>query len=221
MPITVRAALSSNFSSDEIPVEFLVLHYTACSLEDTLEIFSDPEKQVCAHFVIDLDGTIYDLGGFWNGPIYRGAHAGKSSLELQGKNWEAFNKFSIGVEMVNFNGNVFPYTDGQYEALEELALHMKSRFPALQDPQRVVGHEQIAGFRGKSDPGRCFDWKRFYEYCYPGRPQPKRISILNAATMKKFEQLHGAIEPEKLKPSDWAEISAKLEAFAAEKAKIP
>ena len=24
--------------------------------------FSDPEKQVCAHFVLDVDGSIYDLG---------------------------------------------------------------------------------------------------------------------------------------------------------------
>src|SRR5690242_7453695 len=106
MKPNVKKVNSPNFSNEEISVEFIVIHYTACSLEDTLKIFCTSEKQVCAHFVIDTDGTLYDLGDFLNGPIKKGAHAGKSSFQLRGRSWEAFNTFSIGVELVNFNGNL-------------------------------------------------------------------------------------------------------------------
>src|SRR4051812_10806401 len=104
---------SPAFAHEEIPVEFLVLHYTACTLEETLRLFCGPDAKVCAHFVIATSGTLHDLGRFWTGPIRKGAHAGASGFEVQGKKWESFNSFSIGVELVNFNGNLFQYTEEQ------------------------------------------------------------------------------------------------------------
>src|SRR6185295_3422686 len=145
--------VSPAFADEEIPVEFLVLHYTACTLEDTLKLFCGADAKVCSHFVLDLDGSIHDLGFFWSGPIKRGAHAGVSSFELEGRKWEGFNKFSIGIEIVNLNGNLLPYTEEQYESLARMVAHLQTRFPSLKTAQRVVGHEQIAGFRGKCDPG--------------------------------------------------------------------
>lgn len=35
-----------NFSKIEIPVDFLVLHYTACNLEKTLSIFESEDRKV-------------------------------------------------------------------------------------------------------------------------------------------------------------------------------
>jgi N-acetyl-anhydromuramyl-L-alanine amidase AmpD len=66
---------SPNFSDKLIPVEYVVIHYTACSLERTVEIFSDREKKVCAHFVLAENGDLYDLGNFYSGPIRQGALA--------------------------------------------------------------------------------------------------------------------------------------------------
>jgi N-acetyl-anhydromuramyl-L-alanine amidase AmpD len=157
---------SPNFSDKLIPVEYIVIHYTACSLERTLEIFSDREKKVCAHFVLAENGDLYDLGNFYSGAILEGAHAGETFFNVGDKTLRAFNEFSIGIEIVNLNGNVFPFWDAQYESLKELMLHLKNRFSTLKDPDRIVGHEQIAGHRGKADPGRCFDWTRFYQSIY-------------------------------------------------------
>ena len=75
--------------------------------------------------------------------------------------WKGFNDFSIGIELVNYNGNVFPYTDQQYEALAQVILHLKSKYSSLKQAKRIVGHEHISGFRGKADHGHLFDWKRF------------------------------------------------------------
>ncbi len=153
--------ISPNFTAQVIPTEFIVLHYTACSLKSTLDIFLNREKKVCAHFVIDTDGCVYDLGGFLDGPILRGAHAGKSHFEWHGMKYVDFNQFSIGVEMINLNGNLNRYTEEQYIALGELVRHLQRRFPILADSSRIVGHEHIAHWRGKADPGVLFDWSRF------------------------------------------------------------
>jgi N-acetyl-anhydromuramyl-L-alanine amidase AmpD len=215
MEPVIRRHAGAAFGSEKIQVEFLVLHYTACTLERTLELFCGPEAKTCAHFVIDFDGSIHELGDFWVGPILQGAHAGKSVFELEGKTWEAFNRFSIGVEIVNFNGNLVDYTAAQYEALGTLVRTLQSRFPALRDPARVVGHEQIAGFRGKADPGIRFDWKRFFSESYPGQTAPVREAILTQERLSRFEAVSGKIEPARMKAADWSELSSRLEAFLA------
>lgn len=161
-PLTLNTThRSPNFSASEIPVDFLVLHYTACDLSRTLEIFKDTERKVSAHFVLDTDGTVYDLGDFLNGPILRAAHAGKSHLEVEGVKYVNFNQFSIGIEIINLNGNLLKYTEEQYSALAELVRHLQKRFPNLNNPERIVGHEHIAHYRGKADPGVLFDWNKF------------------------------------------------------------
>jgi N-acetyl-anhydromuramyl-L-alanine amidase AmpD len=152
---------SPNFGAERIPVRFAVLHYTACDLATTLRIFADPERQVAAHFVIDTNGDCYDLGGFFDGPIARGAHAGASRLDLDGTCFEGFNAFSIGIELVNLNGNAWAFEEAQYDALAALTRHLAARFPDLRMPGRLVGHEHVAHFRGKCDPGLRFDWTRY------------------------------------------------------------
>jgi N-acetyl-anhydromuramyl-L-alanine amidase AmpD len=151
---------SPNFQTTEIPVEFLVLHYTGCDLQKTLEIFMDEKSKVAAHFVIDETGVVYDLGIFLKGSIYKGAHAGKSRLDIEGNVYESFNDFSVGIEIVNLNGNFFEYKEAQYLALKELILELQARFPKLKKSERIIGHEHIAFWRGKSDPGLKFDWER-------------------------------------------------------------
>ena len=157
---TSNVFTSPNFAAENIPVHFVVLHYTAADLERTFEIFGDPDRGTCAHFVLDVDGTVYDLGGFLSGPIRRGAHAGESLVELDGRRYVALNQMSIGIEIINLNGNVFAYTDAQYAALNELLKTLIARFPEVGQPGHVLGHEHIAGFRGKCDPGVEFDWPR-------------------------------------------------------------
>lgn len=200
---------SPNFSPQLIPVEFVVLHYTACSLERTFEIFSDPQRGVCAHFVLDTNGDLYDLGRFLEGPIRQGAHAGESYFNLDGKEYRAFNQFSIGIEIINLNGNLFPFTDAQYESLAESMKRLQTRFPALKDPARVVGHEQIAGHRGKCDPGLCFDWSRFFKMSYGAVLAPVRTAICS-------EKIRNEMLSMKLPATDdamgWSKLSSELEA---------
>lgn len=177
--------LSPNFDNREVDMGFIVLHYTACLLEDTLTIFSDPKSKVSAHFVIDTDGQIYNCVEL-NKPAW---HAGVSYFcDKGGKKWKNFNDFSIGVELVNFNGNLFPYSGLQYKSLFVLVKYLQNKYPLLNDSNKILGHEHIAGFRGKADPGYHFNWKKLLTNCYEKKPLKVLEPIISKNILNKYQQ---------------------------------
>ena len=199
---------SPNCDQSEIDVEHLILHYTAVDLQGTLDIFMNREGGVSAHLVIDTDGEIYELVQCLEGKAWRAWHAGVSCYGDR----EAFNDHSIGIELVNMNGNLFPYTEAQYESLQHVVQQLQQHYPALSDPERVLGHEHIAGFRGKADPGLHFDWQRFFNECYPGAQAPKREAICNNELQQALLPL-AKLEPAEKKESSryWQVVSGLTE----------
>ena len=128
-------------------IDMLVLHYTGMeSAQAALDRLCDPGPQVSAHYVIDEDGTIYELV-----PEQRRAwHAGVSSWGGQGD----VNSRSIGIELVNPGHCPFPIA--QIDALIPLAQAILARHPI--PARHVLGHSDIAPCR-KQDPGELFPWE--------------------------------------------------------------
>jgi AmpD protein len=104
--------------------------------------------RVSAHVLIRRDGEVVQYVPF----DQRAFHAGLSAY--QGRT--ACNDFSIGVELEGTDDS--PFTDAQYDRLNELLAALYARYPGL-SPRRVVGHSDIAPGR-KTDPGTGFDWSR-------------------------------------------------------------
>lgn len=177
-----RLYKSQNFSDVEIAVSHVVIHGTGVDCARTIEIFTGAQYQVSAHLVIDRDGAIYELVSCLEGRALRAWHAGDSRWDVfqdgRSQQLERFNDFSIGIELVNVNGNVFQYTEAQYESLFEILNLLRRHYPALDNPESIIGHEHIAGFRGKVDPGRQFDWDRLFSACYPLQKKPERAPKL-------------------------------------------
>ena len=197
-----------------IKVEFLVLHYTAASLTDTIKIFQ--QNQIYSHLIIDVDGTIFETAPCLSKATdcKKAFHAGQSFWKQGNKTWQDFNRFSLGVELVNFNGNVFPFSQHQYQALADLMKIIKPLYPTLLDPNRIVGHEHIAGHRGKADPGLLFHWGRFFDLCHPEytRPYPTRPPRLTSQNIKGFQAAYLKKIPSKPDPSfPWAKFNLDLE----------
>jgi len=208
---------SPNFDDESIPVEFLVLHYTAGSLSRALEVLTDPARQVSSHLVIAEDGAVFELVPCWDGQACRAWHAGRSRWLDGARSWERFNDFSLGIELVNLNGNLLPYTPAQYAALAEVVAQLKARYPALRSPEHVLGHEHIAGMMGKADPGRMFDWISFFVACYPDHAMPAREPICPHELQAGFKKIVDAL-PEAAIPAGseaairfWHGISATME----------
>jgi len=194
---------SPNTDGSIIDVQFLILHYTGCSLETTFRIFKNPKKKISSHLVIDQEGIIYEIVSCIKKPL-KAFHAGQSAW----RTWTNFNDHSIGVELVNLNGNLFNYTEAQYSSLTQLILHLQKLYPALQSPDRILGHEHISGFRGKVDPGTQFNWKKIFKQAYPSHNPPERKPRLPLYLKERFKDLTEQLDKREKK---WDTLNTLLE----------
>src|SRR5688572_11427434 len=86
--------LSPNFDERNSAVDMLVLHYTDTKdCQEALDILLSPEKRVSSHYVLDEDGTVYQLVN----EEKRAWHAGVSFWRGR----QNVNSNSIGIEIVN------------------------------------------------------------------------------------------------------------------------
>ncbi len=148
---------SPNFN-DRPPLihpDTVVLHYTDMqSASVSLQRLCDPLSKVSCHYLIDEDGTIYQLVDLEK----RAWHAGVS--EWKGRS--NVNHFSIGIELQNPGYEYFkehgfwsPYPFLQYQALINLLKVLKKTYPAI--VHNTIGHSDVAPER-KIDPGPHFNW---------------------------------------------------------------
>jgi AmpD protein len=150
------------------PIDLLVIHnislppgqfggpYIAALFLNTLDHDAHPyfeqlrPLRVSAHFLIRRDGELVQFVS----ADARAWHAGVSMFAGR----ERCNEFSIGIEL---EGSDFvPFEPAQYRCLAALTQALMRRYPLVS----VAGHEHIAPGR-KTDPGPCFDWSAYQEYC--------------------------------------------------------
>lgn len=117
---------------------------------------------VSAHYSIGREGEVAQIV---DPDKYESWHAGKSSYwhPIKRRVTSNWNRHSIGIELIG-NGNTIEYSGEQYKALIKLCKELKDRFPSIH-PLAIIGHENIAPKR-KDDPGRLFDWERFFKGFY-------------------------------------------------------
>lgn len=151
-----------NQKTPKITPKIIVLHYTAGgTVESNFRYFnnlhlenqrSTLKKQsslnVSSHFIIDRDGTIYQL----------------VDPELFARHTIGLNYCAIGVE--NIGSKAQPLTDKQVEANAELVRYLIKKYPI----EYLIGHSEYGVFRnsklwkesnpkyftGKADPGDDF-----------------------------------------------------------------
>lgn len=104
-----------------------------------------PESSVSAHYVLDRDGTCWQLVLEEMRAWHAGPGAWGSVAEV--------NSRSIGIEIVNTGAEPFP--PAQMSALIPLVRGILQRWSI--PPERVIGHSDLALGR-KIDPGPMFDW---------------------------------------------------------------
>lgn len=104
--------------------------------------------RVSAHVLVRRDGELVQYVAFDR----RAWHAGVSSYRGRA----VCNDFAIGIELEGTDTT--PYTDAQYDRLNEVLAALFAAYPGL-GPGRVVGHGDIAPGR-KTDPGGSFEWGR-------------------------------------------------------------
>ena len=125
------------------PPRFVVIHATASHFSSAFGWLRNPLSRVSAHYLIDRDGTTYQLVDedkvAW--------HAGLSFW----RGLSGLNAYSIGIELVNLNNGKDPYPEAQCEACARLVADICRRWQIPVDRQHIVGHYEISPGR-KTDP---------------------------------------------------------------------
>ena len=151
---------SPNFNERKCPVSMIVLHYTVIpTCEEALVRLSETTNaagKVSAHYLVDRDGSIYNLVD----ESKRAWHAGLGSWA----GLDDINSRSIGIEIVNVglteDGNREPFPNAQIYAVIKLCKDIQTRYNI--SPCNIVGHSDVAPAR-KQDPGEAFPWKTLAE----------------------------------------------------------
>jgi N-acetylmuramoyl-L-alanine amidase len=162
----------------------IIYHYTAsgAGLSSAKYLHGKHKPASSAHFVVDRDGTVWQLSDLdtvtW--------HAGKSSWkDAKGRKIEHINDRGLGIEVANWgfwrkeiakqvpdpgkagwlkakhpNGGPVQwwekYPEKQMASLEDLTRWLLKNCPKV---SALLGHEQISPGR-KVDPGPAFPWPR-------------------------------------------------------------
>ena len=171
---------SPNFNDRKQDVTMLVMHYTGMqTMQIALDRMTDPTSEVSAHYMIDTDGTIYQLVD----ESKRAWHAGHAF-------WRGIqdgNSASIGIEIVN-PGHDWGYTsfpEQQIRSVTKLSQDILTRH-AIPN-YNVVGHSDIAPDR-KIDPGELFPWQELAQNGIGTYPD-QDIKVNPEITAKSPQQL--------------------------------
>jgi N-acetyl-anhydromuramyl-L-alanine amidase AmpD len=139
-----------------VPITYLILHHTAAPLPSALAILrgKDPQHKVGIHYLVSDETVprVFKLAA----EEFSTSHAGRSKW----LNIKSMNQSSIGIEIVNLDGNTNVYPKEQISKIIDLSLDIVKRhqIPAT----NVLAHSDIAIGR-KIDPGSNFPWKLLAE----------------------------------------------------------
>ncbi len=132
-------------------VDTIVLHATVNpSAESTTKWFLNLESKVSSHYTVGKDGSIIQHVSTFD----RAWHAGVSK-DVEGR--EKVNGFSVGIEIVNLNDGKDPFTESQYQVIDNMIGMLIRRFPTM---KYITSHEFIAQPKGRKSDPKAFDWSR-------------------------------------------------------------
>ena len=155
------------------------MHHTASSLPSALATLQGRTKghMVGVHYLVSAEQPKARI--FQMCPDSLAAyHAGKSAW---GK-FEGLNQSSLGIEIVNYDGNIHPYPKPQVEAVLALAQHLVTTHRI--SPENVVAHSDIALGR-KIDPGSLFPWEYFAANGVGAWPDAKDVQLFRILLKSK------------------------------------
>jgi N-acetyl-anhydromuramyl-L-alanine amidase AmpD len=140
-------------------IDMIIYHHTGGG-DVAGAIVALNSQNLSSHYIVDRNGKIIQTVD----PQKAARHA------------IDFNNYSIGIEIVNPNGNKNPYTEEQYRSLELLTEYLLKKYPSI---KTLTGHEDVDRrtefSTGKIDPGSLFDWERIKKAANLV-PQPSGIS---------------------------------------------
>ena len=150
-----QGADSLGSEARKVPVQALILHHTGGNLAGSYEVLQGRKSshRVGIHYLVTDENPPRVIAMVPESKV--AYHAGKSGW----RQFDGLNQPSIGIEIINLDGNIHPYPAAQQELVAKLCADILRRHPAIM-PTEVLAHSDIAIGR-KIDPGLLFPWADF------------------------------------------------------------
>lgn len=139
----------------DLAITDVVIHDSEGSLTDDLNIFDDVQRGVSIHYIVDTDGTVYQMipetavgfhvGNFW------------------------YNQHSIGIEHPGFDATGFQwYNAAQYLGSAKLVAYLLTKYHIPLDREHIVAHGTVPPSLYPSgpnhvDPGPYWMWDYYFD----------------------------------------------------------
>jgi N-acetylmuramoyl-L-alanine amidase len=131
----------------EYSIDFVVIHVTQETFQDTRKIFQDPAKKVSAHYLVaSADG-------------YIGRFVQEKDVAWHAGNWN-YNTRSIGIEHEGWVDQPAYFTDALYASSAALTAAVCDRYGVPRTRDHIIAHSEVPGAT-HTDPGPHWDWKRY------------------------------------------------------------
>lgn len=138
----------------DMGITSIVLHTTEGSLKSVLDAFQDPAFYASSHYVIDADGTVYQM-------------VPTKDIAWHAGNW-SMNMHSIGIEHVGFSADSHSFTPAMYKSSTELVKYLTDKFHIPRDRGHIIGHDNVPGASSAAsvtsmhvDPGPFWNWQQY------------------------------------------------------------
>lgn len=112
-----------------LPIDRIVIHTTISTLNSAIATFSSPTAKTSAHYIVDLDGKLYQ--GLEE--YYVAFHAGNYPI----------NQRSIGIEHVDNGQYTAPRTDALYDTSSKLVADICKFYSIPCDRAHILKHNEI------------------------------------------------------------------------------
>lgn len=158
----------TNRPYDGMKIDSIVIHDTEGDLQSTLDAFKDPTFYASSHYVIDKDGTIYQM-------------VPTKDIAWHAGNW-SINMHSIGIEHVGYAAKSESYTPEMYKASQQLVNYLSNKFGIPKDRAHILGHDNVPArapdrlVNMHVDPGPYWNWQHYMKSL--GAPVLPRFTLL-------------------------------------------
>lgn len=170
---------TANRPSD-FPILFLSIHDLEGTLQDGLNIFQNPSSGVSIHYIVDTDGTVYQL-----------LHEKDIAFHI-GNYW--YNQRAVGIEHAGFDATGYQwYNAAEYLGSAKLAAYLLQKYSIPLDHDHLMSHgttpaPTLGTTPNHVDPGPYWLWDYYFSLInqqgvsFPQYPTTSNTLILHPSS---------------------------------------
>lgn len=183
VPDKVPCSYESAQRPNDYAIDQIVIHDIEGTIPSALNVFQNPQHSASAHYLVDSDGTIYQVM-HENDIAY---HAGNY--------W--YNQHSIGIEHVGFDTTGYRwYNATEYLASAKLVAYLLKKYQLPLDHAHIVSHGTVpapssTALPNHVDPGPYWLWDYYLKLIHQqGVPFPRSSTSSHVFTLQPKSDQH-------------------------------